>query len=82
MIDRKLPGTLAQPFNVPTNRTLWLSGETPELKFAIYVSQESDDLVAVVQRGKTIVREVASLNSIISTWVTGIGRELSEPDTD
>jgi hypothetical protein len=76
VIDRKLPGTLAQPFNVPTNRTLWLSGETPELKFAIYVSQESDDLVAVVQRGNTIVREVASMNSIISTWVTGIGKEL------
>jgi hypothetical protein len=77
VIDRKLPGPVAQPFNVPTQRTLWLSGETPELKFAIYVSQESDELVAVVQRGSTIVREVASMNSIISTWVTGIGSELT-----
>lgn len=76
MIDRRLPGPVAQPFNIPTQRTLWLSGETPELKFAIYVSQESDDLVAVVQRGDTIIREVASLNSIISTWVTGIAKEL------
>ena len=81
MIDRRLPGPVAQPFNIPTQRTLWLSGETPELKFAIYVSQESDELVAVVQRGDTVVREVASMNAIISTWVTGIGRELSESDT-
>lgn len=76
MIDRRLPGPVAQPFNIPTQRTLWLSGETPDLKFAVYVSTESDSLVAVVQQGNTTVREVASLNSLISTWVSGIAKEM------
>lgn len=76
MIDRRLPGPVAQPFNIPTQRTLWLSGETPDLKFAVYVSTESDSLVAVVQQGNTTVREVASLNQLISTWVTGIAKEM------
>lgn len=73
MIDRKLPGPVAQPFNVPTERTLWFSGEfTNGIKYGMYVSTTSPELVLVVQQGDKIIREVASVQQSFNDWAHGI----------
>lgn len=85
MIDRKLPGPVAQPFNIPTQRMLWFSGEHDGSKYAMYASNESPELVLVVERGGVTVREVASVQQMFDGWAHGIISEMKsghESDTD
>lgn len=76
MIDRRLSGPVAQPFNVPTDRTLWFTGEVGnDIKYAMYVSKTSPELVLVVQKGDVVIREVASVQQTFNDWAQGIIQE-------
>lgn len=85
MIDRQLTGPVAQPHNIPNQRMLWFRGEHDGSKYAMYVSNESPELVLVVERGGVTVREVASVQQMFDGWAHGIINQIGpkhEPDTN
>jgi hypothetical protein len=72
MIDRQLPGPVAQPFDVPAARTLWFSGDTGRYKYGVYASTQSPEIVMVVDVDGAIIRETADLRSMATHWLQQI----------